>query len=100
MLWGQRVVVYTDHKNLIQDALRLTSNIVYQWRLLFEEYGPEIIYIKGIHNTVADAISQLDFSLTMHPSLKQTSIIGWYLQNSGMQLKTHMKTATISLQWI
>ena len=60
MLWGQSIVVYTDHKNLIQDALGLTSDRVYRWRLLLEEYGPEIIYIKGIHNTVADAISRLE----------------------------------------
>ena len=31
-----------------------------RWRLLLEEYGPEIVYIKGMHNTVADAISRLD----------------------------------------
>ena len=62
MLWGQRIKVYTDHKNLIQDALGLTSDRVYRWRLLLEEYGPEIIHIKGIHNTVADAISRLDYS--------------------------------------
>eukprot|EP00804_Cyclotella_cryptica_P008645 CCRYP_007604-RA/>CCRYP_007604-RA protein AED:0.42 eAED:0.42 QI:41/-1/0/1/-1/0/1/0/71 len=53
MLWGQRLKVYTDHKNLIQDALGLTSDRVYQWRLLLEEFGPEIEYIKGTHNTVA-----------------------------------------------
>jgi len=29
--------------------------------LLLEEFGPKIVYIKGIHNTVADTISQLDF---------------------------------------
>ena len=62
MLWGQRIKVYTDHKNLIQDALGLTSDRVYQWRLLLEECGAEIIHIKGIHNTVADAISRLDYS--------------------------------------
>ena len=60
MLWGQKLVVFTDHKNLIQDALGLTSDRVYRWRLLLEEYGPEIVHIKGIHNTVADAISRLD----------------------------------------
>eukprot|EP00804_Cyclotella_cryptica_P020243 CCRYP_010920-RA/>CCRYP_010920-RA protein AED:0.36 eAED:0.36 QI:0/-1/0/1/-1/1/1/0/179 len=60
MLWGQRLKVYTDHKNLIQDALGLTSDRVYQWRLLLEEFGPKIVYIKGIHITVADAISCLD----------------------------------------
>ena len=60
MLWGQTLTVYTDHKNLLQDALGLTSDQVYCWRLLLEEYGPTILCIKGIHNTVADAISQLD----------------------------------------
>ncbi len=64
MLWGQQLVVYTDHQNLIRDALGLTSDRVYRWRLILEEYGPEIVYIKGIHNTVADAISRLDFSST------------------------------------
>ncbi len=28
-LWGQRLKVYTDHKNLIQDALGLTSDHIY-----------------------------------------------------------------------
>ena len=45
----------------MQDALGLTSDRVYRWRLLLEEYGPTIVYIKGIHNTVADAISRLDY---------------------------------------
>ena len=62
MLWGQRIKVYTDHKNLMQDALGFTSDRVYHWRLLLEEYGPEIVYIKGIHNTVADAISCLEYT--------------------------------------
>ncbi len=57
MLWGQRIMEYMDHKNLIQEALDLTSNQVYQWRLLLEEYGPNIEHIKGIHNIVTDAIS-------------------------------------------
>ena len=63
MLWGQRATVYTNHKNLIQDAFRLTSDRVYRWRLLLEEYGPKIVHIKGIHNAVANAISRLDFGL-------------------------------------
>ena len=36
MLWGQRIVVYTDHKNLTRDALGLTSDRVYRWRLILE----------------------------------------------------------------
>ncbi len=56
MLWGQNIKLFTDHANLMRDALGLTSDQVYQWRLLLEKYRPEIIYIKGIHNTMADAV--------------------------------------------
>ncbi len=61
MLWGQSIKVYTDHANLIRDALGMTSDLVYRWRLLLEEYGPKIVYIKGIHNTIVDAISWLEY---------------------------------------
>ena len=67
MLWGQKIKVCTDHQNLTRDALGLTSDRVYHWRLLLEEYGPDIVYIKGIHNTVADAISCLDFDPMVNP---------------------------------
>jgi hypothetical protein len=44
--------------------------MVYHWRLLLEEFAPEIVYIKGIHNTVADAISQLDYNPEVNPTSK------------------------------
>ncbi len=69
MLWGQDIKVYTDHKTLTRDALGLTSDRVYRWWLLLEEYAPEIIYVKGIHNTVADAILQLEYD----PKLNKTN---------------------------
>ncbi len=47
MLWGQSIKVYTVHKNLTRDALGLTSDRLYQWRLLLEEYAPKIVYMKG-----------------------------------------------------
>ncbi len=56
MLWAQSIKILTDHKNLTRDAVGLTSDRVYQCRLLLEEYAPEIVYIKWVHNTVADAI--------------------------------------------
>jgi hypothetical protein len=37
-----------------------------------EEYAPEIIYIKGIHNTVADAILQLDYDSKLNTTNKYT----------------------------
>ena len=58
--FGDKNSAYTNHKNLMRDALGMTSDRVYRWRVILEKYGPEIVYIKGIHNTVADAISRLD----------------------------------------
>jgi hypothetical protein len=69
-----------------------------------EEYGPKIVYIKGIHNTTADAISRLEYD----PSVNQTAesyfmtIVKsshkdktvWQSQNSGVIWKytpTNMK---------
>ena len=69
MLWGQDIKVYTDHKKLTRDALGLISDRVYHWRLLLEEYAPEMIYIKGIHNTVVEAILQLEYD----PKLNKTN---------------------------
>jgi hypothetical protein len=69
MLWGQSIKVYTDTKNLKRDALGMISDQVYQWRLLLEEYGPKIVYIKGMHNTIAYATSQLEYD----PSVNRTA---------------------------
>jgi YD repeat-containing protein len=97
MLWGQPIKVLTDHKNLMRDALGLTSDWDYRWRLLLEEYGPKIVYIKGIHNTIADAISRLEYD----PSDNRTAEVilrrkstetqeafkgkpGWQSQNIGV----------------
>ena len=89
MLWGQTITVYTDHKNLMQDALGLTSYQVHHWRLLLEEYGPAIMYIKGIHNTVADAISRLDYGPVKDDrSNWMTFAQCWCYHNSTQQHET------------
>jgi hypothetical protein len=69
MLWGQIIKVFTYHANLMRDALGLTLDRVYQWRLLLEEYGPKIVYIKGIHITATDAVLWLEYD----PSINQTA---------------------------
>jgi len=68
MLWGQWINVYTDH-NLTRDGLGLTTDRVAHWQILLEKYAPDIFYIKRIHNTVADAISRLDYE----PKLNTTN---------------------------
>ena len=51
--------MFTDHKNLVHESELKSSQRVMRWRLLLEEYGPEIVYIKGHKNIVADALSRL-----------------------------------------
>jgi RNase H-like domain found in reverse transcriptase len=55
ILLGHRIVIYTDHKNL--SFANFTSARVL--RLMIEEFGPKIQYIKGSNNLVADALSRL-----------------------------------------
>jgi hypothetical protein len=64
ILLGQKIVVYTDHKNLT--CKNFNTERVMRWRLLLEEYGPELRYIKGEQNVVADALSRLDM-IADHP---------------------------------
>jgi hypothetical protein len=94
VLWGQNIKAFTYHTNLMRDALGLTLDQVYQWRLLLEEYGPKIVYIKGIHNTVADAVSWLEYD----PSVNRTaeSFYTMKVRNISSQRQCWM---TVSKNW-
>ena len=67
ILLGQRIKVFTDHKNLKYENSTTTSQRAMRWRVLLEEFNPEIVYIKGVDNTVADAISRLDIDCKPAP---------------------------------
>ena len=45
ILLGQKLRIYTDNKNLT--CKNFNTNIVLIWRLILEEYGTDIEYIKG-----------------------------------------------------
>ena len=54
ILLGHKILVYTDHKNLTYT--NFNTDHVMRWRLILEEYGPELIYTRGSTNIiVADA---------------------------------------------
>ena len=57
ILYGQQLIVYTDHKNLTYKDFN--TERVMRWHLIIEEFNPEIRYIKGEHNIVADSLSRL-----------------------------------------
>jgi hypothetical protein len=91
----------------------LTSDRVTRWRILLEEYAPEIIFIKGIHNTVADAISRLDYDPKLNStneynhathvrSTKEGKLPkGWCSQNFGPATTKHRtQSKRMRLKWI
>ena len=59
IIYGYPIRVYSDHKNLVHDATVSDSQRVMRWRMILEEYAPEIIHIKGEQNIAADALSRL-----------------------------------------
>ena len=58
ILLGHKIKVYTGHKNLT--FTQFNTERVLRWRMVLEEYGPELVYIEGPDNVVADALSRLE----------------------------------------
>ena len=56
ILLGQRVVVHTDHLNLLYR--KHSSQRIQRWRVLLEKYRPEVWHIEGKKNVIADTISR------------------------------------------
>ena len=72
ILLGQKLKIYTDDKNL--KCKNFDTDRILLWRVILEEYIPEIEYIQGNKNIVADALSRLPIN--------------------GSQMTTHEKTYT------
>ena len=58
ILLGHEIEVFTDHKNLTYK--QFNTERVMRWRLLLEEFGPKLTYIKGTNNIVADYLSRMN----------------------------------------
>jgi hypothetical protein len=58
ILLGQKVIIHTDHLNILYG--KLANDRITRWRLLLEEYGPKYVHIVGKNNMVADALSRLE----------------------------------------
>jgi RNase H-like domain found in reverse transcriptase len=60
ILLGHKIIIYTDHQNLVNDQTHHESAHIQQWVWLIEEFGPKFKYLLGPENVVADALSRLD----------------------------------------
>ena len=67
ILMGQKLIVHTDHLNLLYR--KLASARLIRWRMLLEEYGPEFKHVQGTTNVVADALSRLEMMPKQHDTL-------------------------------
>ena len=61
ILLGQKIPVHMDHKNLTYKVFNAAH--VMHWRLILEEYRPDLQHLKGNKNIVADALSHLQLLL-------------------------------------
>ena len=59
MLFGARLHIYTDHKNLTYKITQFATQRVLRWRLQLEDFGPTFHYLPGPQNKVADAVSRV-----------------------------------------
>ena len=58
-VFGAKIDIYTDHKNLTYKLSQFSTQRVLRWRLLLEEYGPNFHYKPGSTNVVADCLSRV-----------------------------------------
>ena len=62
-----------------------------RWRLILEEFGPELKYIKGENNVVSDAFSRLEMSDNQE-ILNISELYGYYdkdLPDSAYPIRYH-----------
>ena len=80
----------------MRDALGSTSDWVYRWRLFLEEYGPDIVYTKGIHNTIIDAISRLEYDPSVNRTAESYLTTKVNRNSRSVQDKTEWQSQNIS----
>ena len=70
VILDQILIIYTDHKNLICKNNNIDR--LFRWRLILEDYGPDIEYIQGHKNIVADSLSRLTINGNQKTTHKYT----------------------------
>ena len=88
ILLGQKIIVHTDHKNLTYKTFN--TERVMRWQLVLEEYGPQLHYIKGENNIIADALSRLDIQKDQKPQVENMEYLS---ELYGMKSKELPKNA-------
>ena len=59
IIFGYEIKVFSDHKNLADAAILSEYQRVMRWRLILEEFGPNIQHISEVDNIVDGTLSRL-----------------------------------------
>ena len=70
ILLGHTLRIHTDHKKLTCKIFNTDRVLI--WRLILEEYDPDIEYTKGDKNTISDALSRLALNGNEETTQKST----------------------------
>ncbi len=65
MLLGAEIHIHTDHKNII--SIGDSSQRRLRWISYVDEYGPQLHYVEGILNVIADTFSRLSRNYVSSP---------------------------------
>ena len=78
---GYRIILKSDHKPLQFIAQNCSKNSrLNRWRTLLQEFGPELEYVKGENNEVADWLSR--YSHQEVPNRNSVAMQGTYVKAS------------------
>jgi hypothetical protein len=69
---------------------------MYQIRLQLEEHGPKIVYIKGIHKTISDATSWLEYNPSVNQTAKSFFVT---IVNKNSTFSQRQNWMTVSKHW-
>ena len=62
ILFGYKINIFSDHKNLFYAATQREYQRVMCWRLIIEEFGPNIHFISGVDKIVACTLGRLPYT--------------------------------------
>eukprot|EP00978_Attheya_sp_CCMP212_P010836 scaffold26338_cov49-Attheya_sp.AAC.5 len=74
MLYGTRITIYTDYKNMTHQLGKFTTQRVLRWHLFLEQYKCTFTYIPGPDNVIADAFSRVSCSSEEESSASKTGV--------------------------
>ena len=57
IIFGYKINIFSDHKNLVYAATLSEPQRIMLWKLILEEFEPNIYHISGVDNIVAATLN-------------------------------------------